>query len=437
MRKKRFSLSGFAPLLVTLAFLAGFFYSDLRTGGVRRALYAAQTVPQKVNLALQLEQGAGQGYLWPVELYWDVLSRLRSHYYQQVNEKQLTYAAIRGMLASLHDPYTRFMDPTEYRSMQEDTRGDFFGIGAQLQEKEGQIVIYRPIEGSPADKAGIKAGDVIVEVDRKPVAGMRVDDVVKKIRGPRGTKVELTIRRKGEAKLLHISIVRDLITSPVVYSYMEDEKLGIGRIRLEQFNEKCDQLLVQKVRELEAKGLRALILDLRYNPGGLLNVAVDVASRFIDNGVVVLIQEKNGQITKLYAERGRAFKPYPLVVLVNEWSASASEIVAGAIRDNKRGVIIGETTFGKGLVQTIFQLQDSSAVAITTAKYLTPSGYDLNRKVDPDGNEIRRGGIQPDIVVKQSEEMTDIDDRAHDVQLQKAVEYLREKLTAPKVASAP
>ena len=437
MRKKRFSLSGFAPLLVTLAFLAGFFYSDLRTGGVRRALYAAQTVPQKVNLALQLEQGAQQGYLWPVELYWDVLSRLRSHYYQQVNEKQLTYAAIRGMLASLHDPYTRFMDPTEYRSMQEDTRGDFFGIGAQLQEKEGQIVIYRPIEGSPADKAGIKAGDVIVEVDRKPVAGMRVDDVVKKIRGPRGTKVELTIRRKGEAKLLHISIVRDLITSPVVYSYMEDEKLGIGRIRLEQFNEKCDQLLVQKVRELEAKGLRALILDLRYNPGGLLNVAVDVASRFIDNGVVVLIQEKNGRITKLYAERGRAFKPYPLVVLVNEWSASASEIVAGAIRDNKRGVIIGETTFGKGLVQTIFQLQDSSAVAITTAKYLTPSGYDLNRKVDPDGNEIRRGGIQPDIVVKQSEEMTDIDDRAHDVQLKKAVEYLLEKLTAPKVASAP
>ena len=437
MRKKRFSLSGFAPLLVTLAFLAGFFYSDLRTGGVRRALYAAQTVPQKVNLALQLEQGAQQGYLWPVELYWDVLSRLRSHYYQQVNEKQLTYAAIRGMLASLHDPYTRFMDPTEYRSMQEDTRGDFFGIGAQLQEKEGQIVIYRPIEGSPADKAGIKAGDVIVEVDRKPVAGMRVDDVVKKIRGPRGTKVELTIRRKGEAKLLHISIVRDLITSPVVYSYMEDEKLGIGRIRLEQFNEKCDQLLVQKVRELEAKGLRALILDLRYNPGGLLNVAVDVASRFIDNGVVVLIQEKNGQITKLHAERGRALKPYPLVVLVNEWSASASEIVAGAIRDNKRGVIIGETTFGKGLVQTIFQLQDSSAVAITTAKYLTPSGYDLNRKVDPDGNEIRRGGIQPDIVVKQSEEMTDIDDRAHDVQLKKAVEYLLEKLTAPKVASAP
>jgi len=437
MRKKRFSLSGFAPLLVTLAFLAGFFYSDLRTGGVRRALYAAQTVPQKVNLALQLEQGAQQGYLWPVELYWDVLSRLRSHYYQQVNEKQLTYAAIRGMLASLHDPYTRFMDPTEYRSMQEDTRGDFFGIGAQLQEKEGQIVIYRPIEGSPADKAGIKAGDVIVEVDRKPVAGMRVDDVVKKIRGPRGTKVELTIRRKGEAKLLHISIVRDLITSPVVYSYMEDEKLGIGRIRLEQFNEKCDQLLVQKVRELEAKGLRALILDLRYNPGGLLNVAVDVASRFIDNGVVVLIQEKNGKITKLHAERGRALKPYPLVVLVNEWSASASEIVAGAIRDNKRGVIIGETTFGKGLVQTIFQLQDSSAVAITTAKYLTPSGHDLNRKVDPDGNEIRRGGIQPDIVVKQSEEMTDIDDRAHDVQLQKAVEYLREKLTAPKVASTP
>jgi carboxyl-terminal processing protease len=437
MRKKRFSLSGFAPLLVTLAFLAGFFYSDLRTGDVRRALYAAQTVPQKVNLALQIEQDAQQGYLWPVELYWDVLSRLRSHYYQQVNEKQLTYAAIRGMLASLHDPYTRFMDPTEYRSMQEDTRGDFFGIGAQLQEKEGQIVIYRPIEGSPADKAGIKAGDVIVEVDRKPVAGMRVDDVVKKIRGPRGTKVELTIRRKGEAKLLHISIVRDLITSPVVYSYMEDEKLGIGRIRLEQFNEKCDQLLVQKVRELEGKGLRALILDLRYNPGGLLNVAVDVASRFIDNGVVVLIQEKNGQITKLYAERGRAFKPYPLVVLVNEWSASASEIVAGAIRDNKRGVIIGETTFGKGLVQTIFQLQDSSAVAITTAKYLTPSGYDLNRKVDPDGNEIRRGGIQPDIVVKQSEEMTDIDDRAHDVQLQKAVEYLREKLTAPKVASTP
>jgi carboxyl-terminal processing protease len=437
MQKRWLSFSGFAPLLVTLAFLTGFLYPDMKTGSVRHALQAAQTVPQRVSLALQIEQDAQQGYLWPVELYWDVLSRLRSQYYQPVNEKQLTYAAIRGMLAALHDPYTRFMDPTEYRSMQEDTRGDFFGIGAQLQEKEGQIVIYRPIEGSPADKAGVKAGDVIVEVDKKPVAGMRVDDVVKKIRGPRGTKVELTIRRKGEAKLLHITIVRDLITSPIVYVYMEDEKLGIGRVRLEQFNEKCDQLLVQKVRELESKGLRALIVDLRYNPGGLLNVAVDVASRFIENGVVVLIQEKNGQITRLHAERGRALKPYPLAVLVNEWSASASEIVAGAIRDHKRGIIIGETTFGKGLVQTIFQLQDNSAVAITTAKYLTPSGYDLSRKVDPDGKEIRRGGIQPDIVVKQSEEMTDIDDRANDLQLQKAVEYLREKLTAPTSTASP
>ncbi len=437
MRKRRFSSSGLFPLLITLAFLAGFFLPDLTSGGLRRALYAAQTVPQRVSLALQMEQDSQQNYLWPVGLFWDALSQLRNQYYQPINEKQLTYAAIRGMLAALHDPYTRFMDPNEYRSMQEDTRGNFFGIGAQLQEKEGQIVIYRPIEGSPADKAGVKSGDVIVEVDRKPVAGMRVDDVVKKIRGPRGTKVELTLRRKGTPNLLHITIVRDLITSPVAYAFMEDEKLGIGRIRLEQFNEKCDQLLVQKVRELEGKGLQALILDLRYNPGGLLNVAVDVASRFIDNGVVVLIQEKNGQITRLYTERGRAIKPYPLVVLVNEWSASASEIVAGAVRDNKRGIIIGETTFGKGLVQTIFQLQDNSAVAITTAKYLTPSGYDLNRKVDADGNEIRRGGIQPDIVVKQSEEMTDIEDREHDLQLKKAVEYLREKLTAPKVASAP
>lgn len=416
--------------------MAGFLYPDMQARNLHRALYAAQTLPQRVSLALQTEQDPQQGYLWPVGLYWDVLSQVRTRYYQPVDEKQLTYAAIRGMLAALHDPYTRFMDPNEYRSMQEDTRGDFFGIGAQLQEKDGQIVIYRPIEGSPADKAGIKAGDVIVEVDRKPVTGMRVDDVVKKIRGPRGTKVELTIKRRGEPKLLHITIVRDLITSPVAYAYMEDEKLGIGRIRLEQFNEKCDQLLVQKVRELEAKGLRALILDLRYNPGGLLNVAVDVASRFIDNGVVVLVQEKNGQITRLYSERGRALKPYPLVVLVNEWSASASEIVAGAIRDHKRGIIIGETTFGKGLVQTIFQLQDNSAVAITTAKYLTPSGYDLNRKVDAEGKEVHRGGIEPDIVVKQSEEMTDIEDRAHDLQLQKAIEYLREQLTASQVASS-
>ncbi len=436
MRTRRLSFSGIIPVLVTLAFVAGFLYPDLQSGNLRQALYAAQTLPQKVSLAVQTEQDPQQGYLWPVGLYWDALSHLRSRYYQPVDEKQLTYAAIRGMLAALHDPYTRFMDPNEYRSMQEDTRGDFFGIGAQLQEKDGQIVIYRPIEGSPADKAGIKAGDVIVEVDRKPVAGMRVDDVVKKIRGPRGTKVELTIKRRGESKLLHITIVRDLITSPVAYAYMEDEKLGIGRVRLEQFNEKCDQLLVQKVRELEAKGLRALILDLRYNPGGLLNMAVDVASRFIDSGVVVQVQEKNGQVTRLYAERGRALKPYPLVVLVNEWSASASEIVAGAIRDHKRGVIIGETTFGKGLVQTIFQLQDNSAVAITTAKYLTPSGYDLNRKVDAEGKEVRRGGIEPDIVVKQSEEMTDIEDRAHDLQLQKAVEYLREKLTASQVASS-
>lgn len=437
MQNRPLSISGLAPLLVFLAFLAGFFYSDMRAGDMRHALQAAQAMPQQVGAALQMQQDAEQGYLWPVGLYWDVLNRLRTQYYQPVNERQLTYAAIRGMLAALHDPYTRFMDPSEYRSMQEDTRGDFFGIGAQLQEKDGQIIIYRPIEGSPADKAGVKAGDVIIEVDRKPVAGIRVDDVVKRIRGPRGTKVELTIRRKGESKPLTITIVRDRITSPVAYAYMEDEKLGIGRVRLEQFNEKSDQLLVQKVRELEQKGLRALILDLRYNPGGLLNVAVEVASRFIDSGPVVLIQEKSGQISKLHAIRGRALKPYPLVVMVNQWSASASEIVAGAIRDYKRGIVIGETTFGKGLVQTIFQLQDNSAVAITTAKYLTPSGYDLNRKVDPEGQELRRGGISPDIEVKQSEEMTDIDDRAHDLQLKRAIEYLKEKLTATTVASSP
>jgi carboxyl-terminal processing protease len=278
-------------------------------------------------------------------------------------------------------------------------------------------------------KAGVKALDVIIKVDNKPIAGLDIDEVVNKIRGEEGTKVKLTLLRPKVKKPVEITIVRKVVPLQIVVSRMQDDKNKLGYIRLWQFNEQSDAQMDLALDALEKKQMKGLILDLRGNPGGLLQVAVDIGSRFLNDGPVVIIQERGGQKSYLNVEESQhRHKRVPLVVLVDGHSASASEIVAGAIKDDKVGTLVGTTTYGKGRVQTIMPLSDGSAVAITTAKYLTPSGTDIHKV-----------GIKPDVVVNVPEEGFDPTDPAKDPQLKKAVEVLKQKLgiqTQPsKVAS--
>ncbi|MEP6754889.1 MAG: S41 family peptidase [Chthonomonadales bacterium] len=382
----------------------------------------------------------------PISAYQQALGIIKKDYYGDPitpkKSKELTFAAIRGMLFSLNDPFTSFLDPDEWRSMQQTTRGDFEGIGAELEQIGQEIRVRRPIPETPAFKIGIKPGDIIFSVDSYASAtrvskttstrGMNINDVVKLIKGPAGTKVGLSIVRKGSPAPIHYVITRAHVEPVIVRYWMEDEQNKIGHIMLAEFNEKSDVQLDKALTALEKQGMKALVFDLRYNPGGLLKVAVDVGSRFIESGPVVIIQEKSGQRQKLNVDTDQHnHKRIPLAVLVNENSASASEIVAGAIKDNRTGTLVGEHTFGKGLVQTLFPLDDGSALRLTTAKYFTSNGNDISNKYDDEHRPVfGTGGIKADVEVKQSEDWVDLnfDDKVHDTQLQKALEVLRKDL---------
>ena len=383
----------------------------------------------------------------PVEDYKNALSLLKDNYYgQPIDSKKtqtLTYEAIRGMLGSLHDPFTSFLDPDEWRQMQETTRGDFKGIGAMLQMDGAAVKIVEPIENSPAEKVGIKPDDVIVRVDGKPILGKDLNDVVKMIRGEEGTQVRLGILR-GK-KEMEIAITRGNVEPPVVKYWMEDNAAKIGHIALMEFNEKSMERLTSAFEDLEGKGMKALVFDLRGNPGGLLDVAVHVVSVFVPKdenpklgNVAVFIHEGNGQEKRLMIHgEDYLMNHLPFVVLANENSASASEITSGAIKDYGVGTLIGIRTFGKGRVQTLFPLDDHSALRLTTALYFPPKHYDLNYKHDDEGVRVpNTGGILPDIEVKQPETWKGIKDKTNDVQLQKALTFLRARLSGKTVAQA-
>ena len=377
-----------------------------------------------------IRPGTSRGQLNPLQTYNKVLQQLKGKYVGPLkSDREITYTAIRGMLRSLEDPYTRFLDPQRFRLMQEENRGNFVGIGAQLEGRptsEGYVRITRPLPDNPAIKAGIKAGDLIVKVDGKSVVGQNVDEVVKWIKGKEGEKVVLTIRR-GE-KEFDITIIRQRVEFEVVTSRMLAG--NIGYISLAQFNEVADQKIGESYQKLSAMGMKGLVLDLRGNPGGLLDSAIDISSRFLPAGrPVVIIVEAGGQRDVRRAKPGRRFRnPVPVVVLVNRTSASASEIVAGALQDNNAGTIVGTTTFGKGLVQTVIPLQDGSATMITTHKYLTANGRDINRGKD------HRGGVAPDVEVQLTQEQFLA---RKDAQLDKALEILHQKTGfKPAVAAA-
>jgi carboxyl-terminal processing protease len=399
------------------SFLTGFTYRDLQAGsGIARMVAGLQVLPQVASTAAI---GAGNNgvNLPPVDTYSNVISYVGTHYYgEKPKPKQLTYAAIRGMMGSLGDRYTRFMDPTEHKEMSEENRGDFEGIGAELDTKDGRIFIRKVLPNSPALRAQLKAKDTILKVGDKLIQGMDITDVVKLIRGPGGTKVKLSIKREDTPEPFDVEITRDVIQFEIVESRMEDTVNKIGYIALHQFNEKSDDQVYAAMNDLDNQGAKAFVLDLRGNPGGLLDSAISIGSRFISNGDIVVIQNKGGHRSAVPVDDSKHNNPmHPLAVLIDGNTASAAEIVSGAIQDNKAGVLIGKDSFGKGLVQTIIELDDGSAVAITTAKYLTPNGHEVTPTQK----------IKPDIAI----EPTDDDVKnENDVQLKRAVQYLKERM---------
>ena len=300
------------------------------------------------------------------------------------------YEGIRGMLSSLDDPYTRFLDPREFKEMQIDTSGELSGVGIQLSldKDTKQLVVISPIEGSPASKAGVQPKDVILAIDGKSTKGMGTEDAVKLIRGQAGTTVTLTLKRKTQT--LDLALTRQRIELHAVEHQLNTAPDGgkVGYIRLKQFTATATKDMRLAVQDLEAKGVDGYVLDLRSNPGGLLVASVEIAREWLNEGTIVSTKTRDG-IQDIKRATGRALTDKPLVILVNEGSASASEILSGALQDNHRALLVGQKTFGKGLVQSVRGLSDGSGMTVTIAKYLTPSGRDIHKH-----------GIDPDVPVK-------------------------------------
>lgn len=325
-----------------------------------------------------------------LKTFSDVIELVKKNYVEEVKDKDIIYSAIKGMLESL-DPHSSFLTPDLYKEIQTETKGEFGGIGIEITIKDGFPTVITPIEDTPAFRAGLKTGDNIVKIDGKITKNMSLIDVVKLIRGEKGKPVVLTIMRDGFTTPKDFTIIRDVIVAKSVKFRMLEN--GLGYIRITQFHEKTthdlDNALQELVKKNKDKPLKGLVIDLRNNPGGLLEQAVEVSDMFLKEGLIVYIQgRKKEDKMSFHAEKKKNDYEGPLVVLVNEGSASASEIVAGALQDHKRAVIIGQKSFGKGSVQTILPLADGSALKLTTAKYFTPKG-----------RSIQAEGITPDIVV--------------------------------------
>ena len=299
------------------------------------------------------------------------------------------YIAIREMLKDLNDPYTRFLDPKQFNEMRIDTSGELTGVGIQIlkDSESGFLVIVSPIAGSPASESGIKAKDKIISIDNISTKSLDIEGAVKLIRGKKGTKVNLEILRNGS--IFNKTLVRKKIEIKSVTSKINSSRNGflVGYLRIKQFNANASKDLKQVILDYETKNVSGYILDLRSNPGGLLDSSIEISRQFIDKGIIVSTLSKNG-LKEVKRANGSALTSKPLVVLVNEGSASASEIVSGAIKDNLRGKLVGKKTFGKGLVQSMRSLVDGSGLTVTVAKYLTPNGIDINKF-----------GIKPDIEV--------------------------------------
>jgi carboxyl-terminal processing protease len=348
------------------------------------------------RLSIGSMRAEGESYEY-LKVFTEVLSLVKKNYVEEVKTKDLIYGAIKGMLNSL-DPHSAYMPPEAYKDMQLDTKGEFGGIGIQIGLKDGVLTVIAPIEDTPAYNAGIKSGDKIVKINGESTRDMGLHDAVSKMRGQKGTSVAITIMREGWKDTKDFTIVRDVIKVKSVKSRVIEN--NIGYVKLSQFQERTAEDLEAALSKLEKQNITSLILDLRNNPGGLLNSAVDVSSQFLPAGkVVVSIKGRSGEkgeyrteddkVSEQEAKKAKMFSTIPMIVLVNQGSASASEIVAGALKDWNRAVILGVQTFGKGSVQSVVPLSDGSGLRLTTARYYTPKGI-----------SIQSTGITPDIIVK-------------------------------------
>jgi len=355
-----------------------------------------------------------------LKVFTDCLEIVKKNYVEDVKTEDLITGAIEGMLSSL-DPYSAYLDPDMYSELKVETKGSFGGLGIEIAIKDGILTVIAPIEDTPAYRAGIKAGDKIVKINEESTKGLNLMECVKRMRGPKGTRVTLTIFREGSTQTQEVSMVRDIIKIQSV-KYKTLEK-GYGYLRISQFQEKTAADATKALEALQKEnpeGMKGLILDLRNDPGGLLDEAVEISDLFLDSGVIVSIKGRNEEEKTVFnAHHKEGNMPlWPMVVLVNQGSASASEIVAGALQDYGRAVIMGSKTFGKGSVQTIIPLDDGSGIKLTTARYYTPKGRSIHEK-----------GIQPDIpltpVEKVPQKMAEEQPGAADPDLDRALEQLK------------
>ena len=334
-----------------------------------------------------VKAGTGDTYK-NLELLTEVLRQIEKNYVEPQDDQKLIQGAIKGMVQSL-DPHSTYLTKEEHQDLLSETKGSFSGIGIEITVRDNVLTVVSPIEGTPAYKAGIQAGDKIVKIDGKLAADMTLPEAVKSIRGEKGTKVTLTIMREGAEKPLEFTLTRDVIPIKSVRSVLLNPK--IAYVRVSNFQSKTTSDLSAELEKVEnGRKLEGLILDLRNNPGGLLSQAIDVSDLFLESGVIVSTKgRESSQDMKATAHKKKTDRDYPIIVLVNGGSASAAEIVAGALQDNKRALILGTKTFGKGSVQTIIPLSDGSGLRLTTAMYYTPSG-----------RSIQASGIEPDVEVK-------------------------------------
>jgi carboxyl-terminal processing protease len=358
-----------------------------------------------------------------LRLFTEVLSIVQNQYVDEVPPKDLIYNAIKGTLRGL-DPHSSFLDPESYREMQVETTGSFGGLGIEITLKDDILTVVAPIEGTPAYRAGLQTGDRIVKIDGLATKDMQLPDAVKRMRGKPGTKVIISIVREGWTEPQDFDIVREQIRVHSVRS--SDLGSGIAYIKLRQFQEQSPGDLAAALEKASKSGMKALILDLRNNPGGLLTAAVEVTEEFVDDGKLVVYTEGRvrNQNMRFSAHAKKSYGTLPMVVMVNQGSASASEIVAGALQDWGRAMVVGTQTFGKGSVQTIIPLSDGSGLRLTTAKYFTPKGRSIHGK-----------GITPDIVVEAPKEPAakdrplpspdPLEELKKDVQLQRAVDVIK------------
>ena len=322
-----------------------------------------------------------------IDLFGEVLEKINKEYVDEINQSESMDSAINGLLQSL-DPYSSYMSPEIYNEMQTETSGEFGGLGIEVSMESGVVKVISPIDDTPASKAGIKAGDYIVKINDTQVQGKSLTEAVELMRGPVGSSINLTIRRRGEKKALTFNIIREIIQIKSVKSDLLEK--NIGYIRLTSFNENSGKQIEREINKLEKdKKVKAYILDLRNNPGGLLSQAIRISDFFLEDGEIVSTKSrKTSENRKWFAKKGDLTNGKTLVVLINYGSASASEIVAGALKDHKRAILIGENSFGKGSVQSIIPLKNEGAIRITVAKYYLPSG-----------KSISQVGVSPDIEV--------------------------------------